>query len=163
MSSKRFAWFLSIALTLAGTGVLWWAHQQWLTLTTVSFESGQAPSARLLLWLLTMIAAGFLFGMAASSARSSWERARPAVLLAVSFLPFAVLYYFWTQVTLGWFPTLPGRVADFIYNGSTLPAASLILGFFLSGLVGRVERADAPVMEAADDSFDEDGVDDSEE
>lgn len=154
---------MSLGFFLVGTGVLWWAHRQWLNWNQVFAESRQLPSARVLLWLLTLILTGFVFGMAASSARSSRERARPAVLLTLSFIPFAVLYYFWTQVTLGWFPQLPRSLLDFLYTETTLLAAALILGFFLSGLVSGIRRVRDPVVEPVGAPSDNEWVDDSEE
>jgi hypothetical protein len=147
VSARLRAWLLSVGFFLAGVGLLWWAYEQWLNMATVMGQQRQVPSARLLLWMLTLIVSGFSFGMAASSARSSRERARPAILLSLAFIPFAALYYFWTQVTLGWFPALPNRAAEFLYDDRTLLASSLILGFFLSGLVGSVEVVHEPVVE----------------
>ena len=163
MSPIRRAWLLSVGFTAAGIGVLWWAHQQWLNWNQIFIETRQVPSARVLLWLLTLILTGFLFGMSASSARKSRERARPVILLTLSFIPFAVLYYFWTQLTLGWFPPLPGTLIDFLYTETSLLALSLILGFFLSGLVGSVENVDEPVTEPAGALSAEDWHDDGEE
>jgi hypothetical protein len=154
---------LSVGFTLAGIGLLWWAHQQWLGWNQALIEARQLPSARVLLWLLTLIVTGFAFGMSASSARSSREKARPAIVLSIAFVPFAILYYFWTQATLGWFPRLPGGLIDFLYTETTLLAASLILGFLLSGLVGSVERVHEPVVEPAGAPSIDDWVDDSEE
>lgn len=147
MSAKLRAWLLSVGFFLAGVGLLWWAYEQWLNLATVMGAEFRVPSARLLLWMLTLIVSGFSFGMTTSSARSTRERARPMILLSLAFIPFAALYYFWTQVTLGWFPALPTRAAEFLYDDRTLLASSLILGFFLSGLVGSVEVVHEPVEE----------------
>jgi hypothetical protein len=163
VSPNRRAWLLSIGFLLVGIGMLWWAHQQWLGWNQVLVERRVVPSTRVLLWLLTLVLAGFLFGMTASSARSSRERARPAILLTLSFIPFAILYYFWTQVTLGWFPQLPGVLVGFLYTETTLLAASLILGFFLSGLLGGVEQVHAPVVETPELPFGDDAVSDSDE
>lgn len=147
MSAKLRAWLLSVGFFLAGVGLLWWAYEQWLNMATVVGQQPQVPSARLLLWMLTLIVSGFCFGMTTSSARSTRERARPAILLSLAFIPFAALYYFWTQVTLGWFPALPTSAAEFLYDDRTLLASSLILGLFLSALVGSVEVVHEPVVE----------------
>ncbi|HEX6299520.1 MAG TPA: hypothetical protein VF148_03550 [Acidimicrobiia bacterium] len=147
MSANLRAWLLSVGFFLAGVGLLWWAYEQWLNMAAVMGQELQVPSARLLLWMLTLIVSGFSFGMTTSSARSSRERARPAILLSLAFIPFAALYYFWTQVTLGWFPALPTSAAEFLYDDRTLLASSLILGLFLSGLVGSVEVVHEPVVE----------------
>ena len=163
MSPNQRAWLLSVGFTLVGIGLLWWAHQQWLGWNQALVEARQFPSARVLLWLLTLIVTGFGFGMAASSARSSRERARPAIVLTLAFVPFAVLYYFWTQATLGWFPRLPGGLIDFLYTETTLLALALILGFFLSGLLGSVTVVHEPVVEPAGALSDGEWVDDSEE
>ena len=146
MSVKLRAWLLSVGFFLAGVALLWWAYEQWLNLATVMGQEFQVPSARLLLWMLTLIVSGFSFGMTTSSARSTRERARPAILLSLAFIPFAALYYFWTQVTLGWFPALPTRAAEFLYDDRTLLASSLILGLLLSGLVGKAEVVHEPVV-----------------
>lgn len=162
MSATLRAWLLSVGFFLAGLGLLWWAYEQWLNMATVVGREPQVPSGRLLLWMLTLVVSGFSFGMTTSSARSSRERARPVILLSLAFIPFAALYYFWTQVTLGWFPALPTSAAEFLYDDRTLLASSLILGFFVSGLVGSVEVVHEPVIEPivgaeADDEEGEDG------
>jgi hypothetical protein len=163
VSSNRRAWLLSVGFTLVGIGLLWWAHQQWLGWNQALIEARQFPSARVLLWLLTLIVTGFAFGMAASSARSSRDKARPAIVLSLAFVPFAVLYYFWTQATLGWFPRLPGGLIDFLYTETTLLALALLLGFFLSGLLGSVPAVHEPVVEPAGALADDVWVDDREE
>ena len=147
MSVKLRAWLLSVGFFLVGVALLWWAYEQWLNMATVMGQEFQVPSARLLLWMLTLIVSGFSFGMTTSSARSTRERARPAILLSLAFIPFAALYYFWTQVTLGWFPALPTGAAEFLYDDRTLLASSLILGLLLSGLVGSAEVVHEPVVE----------------
>lgn len=162
MSANLRQWLLPSGFTVVGIGLLWWSHQQWLALSQIAGSTFQMPSVRLLLWMLTLIVTGFLFGMAASSARNDPEQGRPAILLTLSFIPFAVLYYVWTQLTLGWFPQLPGGLFQFLYSESTLLAASMILGFFLSGLVGRVASDSAP-MEGRPDLPSDNGDDESEE
>jgi hypothetical protein len=139
MSTNLRSWLLPGGSFVAGIGFLWWAQEQWLNLSVVSVDTGEMPSGRMLLWMLTLVASGFSVGLAASWTRSQPARGRPGVVLALAFIPFAVLYYFWTQVALGWFPALPAGLGNFLYTESTLLAASLILGFLLSGLVGRVD------------------------
>lgn len=147
MLSKLRSGPSAVGFTLVGIALLWWAHRQWMDLTQVAAFDLLLPSARLLLWMLTLVVAGFSFGMVVSSARRFRARGRSGILLTLSLIPFAVLYYFWTQVTLGWFPELPQSLFQFLYSESTLNAASLILGFFLSGLVGSADQVEAAAEE----------------
>jgi hypothetical protein len=140
VSTNLRSWVWAGGSFVAGIGLLWWAHEQWLNLSLISIETGEMPSGRMLLWMLTLVACGFLVGLAVSSTRTQPARGRPGILLALAFIPFAVLYYFLTQVALGWFPALPAGLGNFLYTESTLLAASMILGFLLSGLVRGVER-----------------------
>lgn len=141
MSLNLRQWLLAGGSFAGGIGLLWWAQEQWVNLSVVSVETAEMPSGRILVWILTLVACGFLFGVALSSTSTRPARGRPGVLIPLAFIPFAVLYYFWTQVALGWFPSLPAGLGNFLYTESTLLATSLILGIFLSGLVGLAEEA----------------------
>jgi len=159
MSPNLRSWLLAGGSFVAGIGLFWWAYEQWLNLSLVSVETAQMPSTRILLWMLTLVASGIMFGLTLSSTRAHPARGRPGVLLALAFIPFAVLYYFWTQVTLGWFPSLPEGLGNFLYTESTLLAASLILGLFLSGLLGRAGPVEEIVDEPEQLALDVDGSD----
>ena len=141
-----WSWISVGAFTLLAFALLWWANDPWLDLTAIAAAAREVPSARLLLWILTLVATGFGFGLAASAARAEQSPARIPVLLVFSVLPFAILFFFWTQLALGWFSGL--SLFQFVYNEQTIVASSLAFGLFIAAMSSRAvfgaDEADGP-------------------
>ena len=155
-----WSWISVGAVTLLAFALLWWANDQWLDLTAIAAAAREVPSARLLLWILTLVATGFGFGLAASAAKAEQARTRIPVLLVFSVLPFAILFFFWTQLALGWFSGL--SLFQFVYNEQTIVASSLALGLFTATMSSRAifgtdDEADQTETETLIDEPDEPG------
>jgi hypothetical protein len=155
-----WSWISVGAFTLLAFSLLWWANGQWSDLTAIAAAAREVPSARLLLWILTLVATGFGFGLAASAARAEQSPTRIPVLLVFSVLPFAILFFFWTQLALGWFSGL--SLFQFVYNEQTIVASSLALGLFTATMSSRAifgtdDEADQTETETLIDEPDEPG------
>lgn len=143
MSAENRALVSAGVLTVLGFGLLWWAHHQWLNARAIMGSTFEMPSTRLMLWLLTLVVAGLSFGLAAASARREKVRARAAVLLIWSLIPLTVLIGFWLFVSGWWSPVL-GPFTEFLYSETTLVSSSLVLGFFIAGLIPGTWATDPP-------------------
>jgi hypothetical protein len=142
MTIKLGAWTAAGLFTLIAIAWLWWANQQWLDIAEVTASTLEMPAGRLLGWMLTVIVSGFAFGLAIGSARHQQIRGRASILLTLSVIPFAVLFFFFSQVTFAWFPDIPTALFEFIFNDTTLTAFALLFGLLLAAMIGKGPPAD---------------------
>lgn len=126
-------WVYVGALTILGFGLLWWANDQFAEIRRLTGSNFEVPEGRLLVWLLTLVAAGLVFGLAAGREVAANSRASIA---AWSILPFVILAWFYSRFSFG-LPAfnLPRSLLEFLGSQMTVVASSLTLGFFLSALV----------------------------
>jgi len=126
-------WVYVGALTITGFGLLWWANDQFAEIRSLIGSTFEVPVVRLLIWLLTLVAAGLVFGLAAGREVAANSR---VAIAAWSILPFVVLAWFYSRFSFG-LPTfnLPGSLMDFLGSQMTVVASGLTLGFYLSALV----------------------------
>lgn len=132
-------WVYVGVLTILGFGLLWWANDQFSEIRILMGSTFEVPTGPLLLWLVTLIAAGLVFGLAAGR---GVEVDRRAAIAAWSILPFLIIAWFYSRFSFG-VPSfnLPGSLMEFLSSQMTVVASSLILGFYLSALaVERVRR-----------------------
>lgn len=132
-------WVYIGALTILGFGLLWWANDQFTEIRSLMGSTFEVPAGRLLIWLLTLIAAGLVFGLAAGREVAADSR---VAIAAWSILPFVILAWFYSRLSFG-LPAfnLPHRLFEFLSSQMTVVASSLTLGFFLSALVvDRISR-----------------------
>lgn len=146
-AKDSWSWVSTGSFTVLGCVLVWWANEQWLDITEIAATSFSVPSARLLLWLLTLIATGVSFGLVVSASQSRRARPRVLVLLVWAVIPFAILFLFWSQIALGWFQGV--SLAGFLYSEITLVAAGIVLGVLIAGMLGPslFGSADAPGAE----------------
>lgn len=126
-------WVYVGALTILGFGLLWWANDQFAEIRRLTGSNFQVPEGRLLIWLLTLIAAGVVFGLAAGREVAANRRVAVA---AWSLLPFVIIAWFYSRFSFG-LPAFnfPRSLLEFLGSQMTVVASSLTLGFYLSALV----------------------------
>jgi hypothetical protein len=132
-------WVYVGVLTIFGFGLLWWANDQFAEIRRVMGSTFEFPTGRLLFWLLTLIAAGLVFGLAAG--REVVANSRVAIA-AWSMLPFVILAWFYSRFSFG-LPAfnLPRGLLEFLESQIIVVASGLTLGFYLSALVvNRISR-----------------------
>ncbi|HUG31641.1 MAG TPA: hypothetical protein VMM14_02010 [Acidimicrobiia bacterium] len=132
-------WVYVGVLTIIGFGLLWSANAQFDQIRRITGSTFEFPSGRLLIWLLTLIAAGLVIGLTAG--RHVADN-RPVAIAAWSIVPFLILAWFYSRFSFG-LPSfnLPRSLFEFLGSQMTVVASSLILGFFLSALVAdRISR-----------------------
>lgn len=131
----RSPWLYVGVLTVLGLLLIWWAGEQYNEIRLGFGSEFQFPAVRLLLYLLTLVAAGVLIGQAVSPQREADSGARGAIA-AWSVVPLVmIVLIYWTLVWppgLGW---IRGRLLVFMINQVTIVASCLVFGIFLSRLV----------------------------
>ncbi len=131
-SSKR--WVAVVGLPIVGFFLLWWAAEQLQAARLTTGSTFQFQTWRVLGWLLTMIAVGAVFGLAAGAARSGRSRANVSATLIAAVLPFATVVYYWTHLSFGWFPTIRNKLFA-LWPAGIIVASCVAVGFLLSGLL----------------------------
>ena len=125
-SSSR--WVAVVGLSILGIVVLWWASEQLEEARTISGSTFDIPEWRILGWLLTLVTAGAVFGIAAGFARDGFHKANVAATLVVGVLPFSVVAYYWIYF-FGWLPGIRWL------SEPTVIASCMVVGFLAGGLV----------------------------
>lgn len=131
-SSSR--WMAVVGFPIVGFVLLWWAGEQSDAIRQISGTTFQWPAWRGLGWIITLVAVGAAFSVAASAARTGESRARMGPTLVVVALPIAVVIY-WVTFSSGWMWTFGTGVSFWVLGDSTpIVAASFIVGFLLTDL-----------------------------
>ena len=130
------AWLLAPIFLITGMGLLWWASQQWLEIRSITSAELAIPAGRVALWLVTIVMAGIVFGLAVASARRDSGRGRVEILAMLALVPMAVLIQF-IAWALGWRTSpMPFNINQFLLSETTIIASALVLGLLLSGMIG---------------------------
>lgn len=122
-----------IGFSIVGFGLLWWAGEQLEAIYLISSRTFQVLEWRILGWIVTLVAVGAAFSIAASAARTGESRARVVPTLVVAALPIVVIIYYWGAVafglTQGW-----GIWYWILSDSAPIVASSVIAGFLFAGL-----------------------------
>ena len=137
ISSKRRIGL--VGLPIAGLVLMWWASGQLEEALLIHGSEFDVPEWRILGWLLTMIAVGLTFGLAAGFARADSSKTNVAATVVVGALPLAIVTYFWTHFSFGWFPTIPGGLGRWLGRLEPIVASCVVVGFLAGGLISRFE------------------------
>lgn len=133
-------WVYTGTGTVLGLGLLWWASDQLGEIQRTAGSTFQYPEGRVLLWLFTLVAAGFAFGLAVTTVRGGPVRGRVAIM-AWSVLPLLIIAWFYSRLAFGWPSiTIRARLFEFLTSQTTIVASALTLGFFLSAVLGTPTR-----------------------
>lgn len=126
---------IGAALTLAGFGLVWWAIEQFGLIQLIAGSEFRYPEARFLGWILTLVAAGLVFGLAITrGGRLAVARRAIAVFSA---LPALVLAWAYSAMALGWSPFQPSfELVSVLMSQQMLIVSAVVLGFFVSALLG---------------------------
>src|SRR5665811_2265156 len=109
------SWVQTVGFAFGGMVLLYLAYVQRGAMRRVWDSTFHMPTGRFFAWVVTMMIAGFMFGVAAAH-RPREQSQQSAVALAIaSLMPLAVLLYFYGAITLGW-SFLPGRLSSFVYE-----------------------------------------------
>jgi hypothetical protein len=136
VASKR--WIGVVGLPIVGLVLLGWAAEQSMNARLILGSTFVFPTWRILGWLLTLIAAGAVFGLAAGFARAEVSKANVTATLLVGVLPLAVVIRYWTHLSFGWFPTISSDLGIWLSSQATVVACCLVVGsnWFQSSTVG---------------------------
>ena len=137
ISSKR--WIGAVGLPVVGLVLMWWASGQLEEARKITGSTFDVPEWRILGWLLTLIASGLTFGLAVGFARADSSKTNVVATVVVGALPLAIVAYFWTHFSLGWFSTIPRGLGRWLGSEETIVASCVIVGFLAGGLISRFE------------------------
>lgn len=126
--------FYSVALIVVGLLLVWWASEQFHQLRQIAGSLFRYSTWRLLAWVLTLVAGGFVFGLALL--RRSTVRVSTRTVLIWSCVPVLMLASFITTLTTEWWfgLHLPGAVLRFATSPSTVTVWAMVLGFSLAAV-----------------------------
>ena len=127
-------WLGVVGLPLVGFVLLWWADQQASDMLIGSTVG--PPKWGVLGWLLTMIAGGFVFGLAAGIAGANPKMASPAALLVLGIIPAAVIIYFTSVFGVGWLTLYINDVTAFLITPATVAVSCVAVGLLAAALIG---------------------------
>jgi hypothetical protein len=128
-----------VVLPIIGFGLLWWADQQTIDMQTTMGSTFEFPAWWTVLgWLLTLIAIGVMFGLAAGLAGANSGRANAAAVFVAGIIPLAVVVYYFGVFALRWFPIRINAVLAFLINPATVTVSSVVVGFLGAGLMARL-------------------------
>lgn len=136
MSSSIRAWLYSVGFGVVGLLLLWWAMQQREAWREIAGSQFVMPVGRISIWHLTIVAAGFAFGLALTASSRGRSQPRVAILAVLAVVPLAGLLYFYAWILGWWATTLPLSLDRFLLDQGTQVAFPLVLGFLLSGMIG---------------------------
>lgn len=138
-------WLVVAVLPIVGLALLWWADQQLIDIRTTQGATFQRSAWWIILgWLLTMIAAGVMFGVAASLTRTVAGKATLGATLLAGILPLAtVVYYFMFFVGGWWSPLRLSSFTAFLVSHAAIAVSCVVIGFLAAGLLPR-RSADEP-------------------
>ncbi len=127
-------WLIPVGLSVVGVGLLWWSSDQLEVARLVSGSTFSFPMWRILGWLVTLVAAGAVFGFAARTASGKESGLSVQTSVLVGALPLFLVVYFWTFFVVGWLPTI-GWLTE-----STVTACCLTVGVLAGGLLSDAIR-----------------------
>lgn len=136
-SSSR--WAMVVGFPAAGFALLWSASEQLDEVRRIVATTFEWPAWRLLAWLVTVMAVGAAFSLAATAARTAGtERSRPDGLATwvVVALPLATVLSWWVHLSFISLPALdetwwPWSPLDIF----PIATSCVIVGFLLTGLI----------------------------
>jgi hypothetical protein len=137
VSPRRWAGLA--VLPFAGFALLWWADQQFIDLRSgvISMRS-LAPWWMVAGWMLTVVAAGVTFGMAAGLAGTPMSKANVGATFVAGLLPLVIVAHYFSFFAFGWSPIGISPVGAFLYNHATVMVSCVVVGWLAPGLVRRV-------------------------
>jgi hypothetical protein len=123
-------------LPIAGFFLLWWADQQLIDMRSdMILMRSLGPWWMVAGWLLTMVAAGVMFGMAAGLAGTPMSKANVGATFVAGLLPLAIVGHYFSFFAFGWSPIGISPVAAFLYSNATAVVSCVVVGWLASGLV----------------------------
>lgn len=129
------ALLLSFSATLAGFCLVWWAVEQFDRIQVINGSEFVLPEIRLLFWTVTLVAAGFAFGLAVTNGAHLALTRRSVLLLAG--LPAFVVIWFYLVWAIGWSPLQPSAaLSSVLLSQQMVITSTVVLGVLLSALVG---------------------------
>lgn len=135
-------WAGLAVLPAVGLILLWWADEQFIGIRQAMASTFELSVWPLVGWLLSMIAAGVMFGLAAGFGRPEGSRASVAATLLAAILPMAIAVHYFTFLGLGWSPIGIRPWSTFLFTQATFAASCVVVGILGTGLVGtRVARS----------------------
>ncbi len=131
-TSANTGWWFAGLFTVAAMLGLWWAQIQQTTIQDVSASTFTMPTARWILWSLTMLIVGVSIGLAVASA-AGWREKVPMSGLLWGLVPLTpvISLHLWINGVVS-FPVSYLRVA--ISIGSQV-ACSIFVGIFVAALL----------------------------
>lgn len=132
-------WVYVGVLTVLGLVLIWWAGEQLTGVLEVAGSEFRFPRIDLLLYLLTLVAAGVVLGLATASETRTAPLRRRAIA-GWSLLPLFGVVAFYTTRGFGW-PEGPWMNVNVIVVLTNIHVGSaLVFGFFVSRLVATPSR-----------------------
>ena len=132
-------WVGIVVLPIAGFFLLWWADQQFIDLRSgvISMRS-LAPWWIVAGWMLTMVAAGVSFGMAAGLAGIPMGKANVGATFVAGLLPLVMVAHFFSFFVFGWSPIGIDSLGAFLFSNATAVVSCVVVGWLASGLVSHI-------------------------
>lgn len=129
-------WAIVVALPVSGVALLRWAGEQLNEIRRIAGMTFEWPTWRVLGWIVTVMAVGAVFGLAARAAGGGVAKAHAPATFVVMALPLAAVLYWWVYLSFGWLPALGDRGWPWSPM-SIAPAgvSSAIVGFLVAGLI----------------------------
>ena len=132
-------WVGVAVLPIVGFILLWWAHQQTIDLLSPAYVSPWT----VLSWLLTIVAAGLMFGLAVTFSGTHKGSPHLGTILVAAIVPVAIVVQFFGFVALGWSPWWFNVFGTFLITPATAMVSCVVLGFLAVALVApRLSRPD---------------------
>ena len=121
--SKLWTWI--IGFTLAGLALLWWSAEQLQSAGLVMGSTFEFATWRFVGWLVTLISAGIMFGLAVRAGRGGVSSNEMRGALVAGIVPLAVIVGFLTEWLFDW--TEMGTPLKILLRSQTTAAASSII------------------------------------
>lgn len=141
VSPRRWAGI--VVLPIAGFVLLWWADQQFIDIRNemISMRSF-APWWTIAGWLLTMVTAGVIFGLAAGLARGPMSKANVGATIVTGLLPLVIVAHYFSFFAFGWSPMGINPLGAFLFSDATVVVSCVVVGWLAAGLFRHVRMPD---------------------
>ena len=126
-------WSRVVGFTLAGVVLLWWAAEQLVAARLIFGSTFEFPAWRFLGWLVTLIAAGAMFGLAVGASRDRVSTTELRAAFVAGIVPLAAIVGFFTEWLYDWSP--PGTLTILLRSQTTAAASCIIVGFLVASIV----------------------------
>lgn len=137
-------WIGVVGFPPVGFVLLWWASEQWALAQEMALSASETFSHwRVLGWMITLMVAGIVFGLAAAFARAEVATAHMSATIVAGILPLALAIRFWAIFAFEWIPGLPmSEIERLLVNRDAAVASCLVVGFLAANLLShRIARS----------------------